>query len=175
MRAVEGLLDSFYERAVLRIVDDHAGPRNRLETKPMTSDRATKCKRKNRSAKSPHKREATSSAVFMSTTRIGQRTAANCSDLQRGQRATTSRQTGFVKCFRYPQPRHFQPSALAICRPNVPAFQSADHREADRNPDRVAIMLELTDHHTSFLTDVAKSVLPDHSSQSALRFVRAWP
>ena len=68
MRAVEGLLDSFYERAVLRIVDDHAGPRNRLHAEPMTSNRAAKCKRKNRLAKSPHKREAMFSAVFMSMT-----------------------------------------------------------------------------------------------------------
>jgi hypothetical protein len=69
MRAVEGLLDSFYERAVLRIIDDHGGPRDRLRAEPMTSNRAAKCKRKNRSAKSPHKREAMPSALLMSTTR----------------------------------------------------------------------------------------------------------
>ncbi len=70
MCAVQSLLDRFHEGAVLRIVDNHAAPRNRLQAEPMTSNRATKCKRDNRSAKSPHNGcEAMSSAVFMSMTK----------------------------------------------------------------------------------------------------------
>ena len=52
--AVESLLNGLSERAVLRIVDHHAGPRDRLQAKPMTSNRTTKCKCENRSAKWRH-------------------------------------------------------------------------------------------------------------------------
>lgn len=70
VRAVESLLNGFHERAMLRIVDDHAGPRNRLHAEPMTSNRTAKCKHKNRSPKCPHTCEAISSGVFVSMTRM---------------------------------------------------------------------------------------------------------
>src|SRR5882724_894570 len=59
-------------------------------------------------------------------------------------------------------------------RPNAQVSRIADRRATDRNPDRVAIMLELAAGRMESLTGVLKRELRRPSSQSVLRSVRAF-
>ena len=45
MFSIECMLDRLGDRAVLRIVDHHAGPRDRLQSDPMATNRTTNCQR----------------------------------------------------------------------------------------------------------------------------------